>query len=175
MVKSGPENAEPLFMKTVILFTIFFALFSGAAEILEVRNQIPMTNDAPRIKDYYLSTDGSNLKKDLVVKIVRKISVSQGKKNVGEVTVEIGQLRILAVVDKIAIAREYKLFSNDQTPITESVGFMTGDQVEMANSFIDNSKRKPSGDESAVLATPAASEPSADSEKIEIKVFPDKI
>lgn len=188
-------------MKTLIFSLMFLSAFSEAAEIVDVRNLIPMTNDAPRIKDYYLSTDGASLKKDLVIKIVRTINVSQGKKNIGEVKVEIGQLRVLAVADKVAIAREYKLNSHDHAPLTESIGFMVGDQVDMSGSFTDSSKRKPSGDEAAhveptapaaeaqvVPTTPVpaqerepSSEPPvtpdahADSQKIEVKIFPDKI
>lgn len=206
-------------MKTILISIVFycfyFTVFAQAAEIVDVRNQIPMTNDAPRIKDYYLSTDGASLKKDLVVKIVRNINVSQAKKNIGDVKVEIGQLRIMAVADKVAVAREYKLFSKDQVPLTESIGFMVGDQVDTTGSFTDNSKRKPNGEEAAHAeptvpaheesATPAPNEaqvipavpvpeiapivperePSseqlitpdahADSQKIEVKIFPDKI
>lgn len=163
-------------MKTVLLFAVFFSLVSQAAEIVDVRNLIPMTNDAPRIKDYYLSTEGANFKKDLVVKIVRKVSISQGKKNIGDVNVEVGQLRILAIADKVAVAREYKLFSKEQSPLTESIGFMVGDQVDTANSFMDATKRKPSAAEEQPVAAPEVhSEPRADSEKIEVKIFPDKI
>lgn len=194
-------------MKTLFFTVMFLSVFSQGAEIVDVRNQIPMSNDAPRIKDYYLSTDGVSLKKDLVVKIVRSMNVSQGKKNIGDVKVEIGQLRVLAVSDKVAVAREYKMFTKDQAPLTESIGFMVGDLVDMSGSFTDNSKRKPSGDEAAqaesvaptteahtVPALPAPvvetqpaqdREPSsehpvtpdaqADSQKIEVKIFPDKI
>lgn len=181
-------------MKTAVLLTLFFSIFSQAAEIVDVRNQIPMTNDAPRIKDYYLSTDGVNLKKDLVVKIVRTISVSQGKKSIGDVQVEVGQLRVLAVSDKVAVAREYKLFPKDLAPLTEALGFMVGDKVLMDGSFTDNTKRKPNGDESAHIEAapmpvapaatpnrepsaeqPVTSESHADSQKIEVKIFPDKI
>ena len=130
------------------------------------------------------------------------------EKNIGEVKVEIGQLRILAVSDKVAVALEYKLFSKDQVPLTEAVGFMVGDQVDASGSFLDNSKRKPNGEEAARIepaaedhanssaeATPKslpatpdvqpAREPSAEhpvtpdanaeTQKIEVKIFPDKI
>ncbi len=170
-------------MKTVLILAVLFSVALQSAEIVDVRIQIPMTNDAPRVKDYYLSTDGASLKKDLVIKVVRKVSISQGKKNIGDVNVEIGQLRIMAVSDKVAVAREYKLFPKEQAPLTESIGFMVGDQVDTANSFIDNTKRKPSGEESPApvaegqpIVTPEVHPGThTDSEKIEVKIFPEKI
>lgn len=178
-------------MKMIYFFVLTFSLSLNAAEIVDVRNQIPMTNDAPRIKDYYISTDGVNLKKDLVVKIIRNMSVSQGKKKIGDVKVEIGQLRILAVADKVAVAREYKIYPKDQTPLTEAIGFMIGDQVNTEGSFLDNSKRKPNAEEAAATTLPTEQEaqtvrePSseqlvtpdahAETQKIEVKIFPDKI
>ena len=184
-------------MKKVFFVIVIFAIqILPAAEIVEVRIKIPMSNDEPRIKDYYLSTAGASLKKDLVIKIFRNVSVvTVGKKNLGDLKIEIGQLHVMAIDDKVAVAREYKLHSKDSAPLTESIGFMIGDQVDTTDSFIDKNPRKPSSEEAApsrdvassstAIEAPAAAptaepvhnegEAHPNSDKIKVKVFPEAI
>lgn len=186
--------------KAFFIMALLSVPFLQAAEIVEVRIKIPMNNDEARIKDYYLSTDGVRLKKDLVIKIIRTVAISSaGKKNLGELKIEIGQLRIMAINDKVAVAREYKIHSNENAPLTESIGFMIGDHVDTADSFIDKNPRKTSSEEttasrevasatiaiapatSAVPAAPTAEpahkdgEAHPDADKIKVKIFPEAI
>jgi hypothetical protein len=178
-------------MKKVFFILALLSInVSQAAEIVEVRIKIPMSNDESRIKDYYLSTDGQNLKENLVVKVVRSISVvTVGKKNLGDLKVEIGQLRIMAINDKVAVAREYKLHSKENAPLTESLGFMIGDQIDTTGSFIDKNPRKPSSDdgqgrsfdpggaqrEVATESQPSDDETHPNQDKAKVQVFPGTI
>jgi hypothetical protein len=80
----------------------------------------------------------------MVVTAVRKINVrdASGANAVGEIIVPVGQLKIIAVYDRVAVAREYTLLSRDELPMLEQIGIMTGDRIDTKGSFIDNSKPK---------------------------------
>ncbi len=153
-------------MQKLIQFKIFVALFlslsfATAKEIVEVRLSIPLSESEAQIKDYYISTEGLSLKVNQVVKAVRKVNVqSTAQKAIGEIQVEIGQLKIISVADKVAVAREYKLNSRESTPLTEAIGIMIGDSIDTKDSFTDkNSSRKPSGEDATSPAVIDLSSP----------------
>ncbi|NUN04386.1 MAG: hypothetical protein HUU57_01375 [Bdellovibrio sp.] len=123
-------------------------LQSSAAEpiVVDVRRNITLAEDDPVYKDFYINADASlGLKKNMVVTAVRKINIrdASGASAVGEILVPVGQLKIIAVYDRVAVAREYSLLSRDDLPMLEQIGIMTGDRIDTKGSFIDNSKPKP--------------------------------
>ncbi|QDK44185.1 hypothetical protein DOM22_02965 [Bdellovibrio sp. ZAP7] len=118
---------------------------SASLTIVDVRRNITLANDEEPYKDFYIAADASSgLKKNMVVTAVRKINVrdASGANAVGEILVPVGQLKIIAIYDKVAVAREFTLLSRDDLPMLEQVGIMTGDRIETRGSFIDNSKPK---------------------------------
>lgn len=120
-------------------------VFANEPTIIDVRRNITLADDDNVYKDFYISVgEGSGLKKNLVVTAVRKISVrdASGAQAFGEVMIPVGQLKIIALYNKIAIAREYKLLSRDELPMLEQIGIMSGDKIDLQGSFIDNSKPK---------------------------------
>jgi hypothetical protein len=113
--------------------------------IIDVRRNITLSDEDNVYKDFYINVgEGSGLKKNLVVTAVRKLSVrdASGAQAFGEVMIPVGQLRVIAVYNKIAVAREYKLLSRDELPMLEQIGIMTGDKIDLQGSFIDNNKPK---------------------------------
>ncbi|WP_413612617.1 hypothetical protein [Bdellovibrio sp. HCB-110] len=130
----------------VFILTIGFATSARAAEptVVDVRRNITLSEDDTVYKDFYINGT-AGLKKNLVVTAVRKINIrdASGASAVGEIFVPVGQLKIIAVFDKVAVAREYTLLSRDELPMLEQTGIMTGDRIEVKGSFIDNSKPKP--------------------------------
>ncbi|WP_413295219.1 hypothetical protein ACLSU7_09100 [Bdellovibrio sp. HCB185ZH] len=118
---------------------------NASMTIVDVRRNITLANDEEPYKDFYIAADASSgLKKNMVVTAVRKINVrdASGANAVGEILVPVGQLKIIAIYDKVAVAREFTLLSRDDLPMLEQVGIMTGDRIETRGSFIDNSKPK---------------------------------
>jgi hypothetical protein len=114
--------------------------------IVDVRRNITLSEEETPYKDFYIAAGAdSGLKKNLVVTAVRKINVrdAAGANAVGEIAVPVGQLKIIAVYDKVAVAREFTLLSRDELPMLEQIGIMTGDKVDLRGSFIDTSKPKP--------------------------------
>lgn len=115
--------------------------FSGDISIVDVRRNIPLSDEEPAYKDFYLNAgDGSGLKKNLVVTAVRKLTVrdSAGSQAFGDIDIPVGQLRVIAVFGKVAVAREYKLLSRDDQPMLEQIGLMVGDRIELKGSFVDD-------------------------------------
>ncbi|KYG62195.1 hypothetical protein AZI85_08370 [Bdellovibrio bacteriovorus] len=132
---------------TLVLLLAGFTMKSQAADIaiVDVRRNITMSEDDTVYKDFYINAGpSSGLKKNLVVTAVRKLNIrdASGANAVGEITVPVGQLKIIAVYDKVAVAREYTLLSRDELPMLEQIGIMTGDRIDLQGSFIDNSKPK---------------------------------
>ena len=136
-------------MMSVLLVLASFLPSAHAADsmtIIDVRRNITLSDEETPYKDFYITAGpDSGLKKNLVVTAVRKINIrdAAGANSFGEIAVPVGQLKVIAVFDKIAVAREFTLLSRDELPMLEQVGIMTGDKVDLRGSFIDTSKPKP--------------------------------
>ena len=133
----------------MLVFMLLFGLAkeSKAADmsVVDVRRNITLSEEDPVYKDFYINvTPGSGLKKNLVVTAVRKINIrdASGANAVGEIMVPVGQLKIIAIYDRVAVAREFTLLSRDELPMLEQIGIMTGDRIDLGGSFIDTSKPK---------------------------------
>lgn len=135
-------------MKVLVVILSCLLPFTSWAEdigIIDVRRNIPLSDDEPVYKDFYLNVDpGSSLKKNLVVTAVRKVAIrdSSGAQSYGEIEIPVGQLKIIALSGRIAVAREYKLHSRDDLPMLEQVGLMIGDRIDLEGSFVDNKSLK---------------------------------
>lgn len=147
-----------------------FTMKSHAQEIsvVDVRRNITLSETDTIYKDFYLNAGpSSGLKKNLVVTVVRKLNIrdASGANAVGEIVVPVGQLKVIAIYDKVAVAREFALLSRDELPMLEQTGIMNGDRIDLKGSFIDTSKpkkRQVAGEENlgtAVAVTSAAISP----------------
>lgn len=132
-----------------LLFTLLlgFTTKSLAQDIsvVDVRRNITMSETDPVYKDFYINAGpSSGLKKNLVITAVRKINIrdASGANAVGEILVPVGQLKVIAVYERVAVAREFNLLSRDELPMLEQVGIMSGDRIDLKGSFIDTSKPK---------------------------------
>lgn len=144
-------------------FFILFILLSYALasaddlRVVEVRRNIPLSDQDPIYKDFYLTGGVAGLKPNLVVTAVRKqgLKDATGTQALGELQIPVGQLKVIFVNDQIAVAREYKLLSRTDLPMLEQPAIMVGDLIDTKNAFTD--KRKP---DSVVQRTPPAPSPS---------------
>lgn len=129
---------------TFILIALFaWEVLSEELNIIEVRHNIPLSDDEPVYRDYYINTGAEGLlKKNLVVTVTRKMILKDatGSQTHGDIKIPIGQLKIIALGNKISVAREHKLFSRGDEPMLEQTGLMIGDTVEIKGSFVDNRK-----------------------------------
>lgn len=146
-----------------VVLTIFGILFAqqgrtqaaDTLSIVDIRRNIPLADDEPVYKDFYLAgTALGSLKKNLVVTVYRKLTIrdSNGAQSYGDIEVPVGHLRIMAVFGRVAVAREYQLLSRDEHPMLEQIGIMSGDQIDLKGSFLDT---KPRPAKRAAIETPA--------------------
>lgn len=130
-------------------FVISMFLFIGDTyaesdmSVVDVRRNIPLSDDEPVYKDFYINAgEDKGLKKNLVVTATRKIQIrdASGAQSIGDIDVPVGQLRILAVYGRIAVAREYKSLSREDFPMLEQTGIMGGDKIDLRGAFVDDAK-----------------------------------
>lgn len=127
------------------LLGLWQSSYAGELSVIDVRRNITLSEDDPVYKDFYLSGGTeTGLKRNMVVTAVRKLNIrdASGANSFGEIQVPVGQLKIIAVYDKIAVAREFTLLSRDELPMLEQIGIMNGDRIDIKGSFIDTSKPK---------------------------------
>jgi hypothetical protein len=114
--------------------------FAADVNVVDVRRNIPLADDAPIYKDFYLNGGNSDgLKQNMVVTVFRKLSVrdATGTTTYGDVEIPVGQLKVIMTAGRVAVAREYKLIPRDDQPMLEQTGIMIGDRVDFQGSFID--------------------------------------
>lgn len=121
------------------------SLRAAELKVVDVRRNIPLADDEPVYKDFYINGGAKDgLKPNLVVTAIRKTSIrdASGTQNLGEMAIPVAQIRVVYVADNLAVAREYKVLSRDELPMLEQIGVMSGDVLDLKGSFVD--KRKPS-------------------------------
>ena len=109
--------------------------------IIDIRRNIPLSDEEPVYKDFYIRIgDSSSIKKNMVLQAVRKITVrdASGTQSYGDLNIPVGQLKVIAVQGQVAVAREYALISRQNEPMLEQIGIMNGDLIDLTGSFIDN-------------------------------------
>ncbi len=144
------------------VLVLFSQLANADISIIDVRKNIPLSDEDPSFTDFYINAgENEGLKKNTVVTVFRNINIrdSSGAQSFGEIGIPVGQVKIIAVYQKVAVAREYKLLPRDINPMLEQIGLMSGDRIELANSFVDNSspKRKPQ----TIVISPAVEVPAS--------------
>lgn len=127
----------------IILGIVFSKVLAAEIEIVDVRRNITLANEDKVYKDYYLNAgESSSLRKNLIVKATRKITVKNpAQKVIGDFKTTVGLLKIIHVEGGVAVAREVSLTPRDEDPMLEQIGIMLGDQVDLKDSYIDNKKK----------------------------------
>lgn len=133
--------------KLIITFSLIATLQTtiafSANEIVDVRRNITLSDEEVPSKDFYirLTDSAGSFKKNLVIKATRKISVKDASlKSIGEFKTVVGLLKVIHVEGTVAVAREFKLIPRTDQPMLEQIGIMTGDEIDLSQSFIDTSK-----------------------------------
>ena len=137
----------------------------AANEIVDVRRNITLSDDEVPAKDFYirLTDSAGSFKKNLVVKATRKINVKDTSlKSIGEFSTVVGLLKVIHVEGTVAVAREFKLMPRTDQPMLEQIGIMTGDQIDLTQSYIDTTKPMEAKKKVAEASSPAQSSENAE-------------
>lgn len=118
-----------------VTFTFALSKFAHAEDlrVVDIRRNIPLADTEKVYKDFYINAGpAEGMKKGQILTVKRKMSVrdSSGATNVGEIIIPVGELKIIAVYDKVTVARLSKLLERDDLPMLEQTAVMTGDLVE---------------------------------------------
>lgn len=108
-------------------------LFAADIAIVEVRRNIPLGDSDPVYRDFYINAGSeAGYKKNMTIKAVRKVTIKdpKGSSALGEISVLVGQLKIISAQNGISVAREVKLIPRDDEPMLEQNGLMIGDLIE---------------------------------------------
>lgn len=146
-------------VSVILILIISQSIFAADISVVDVRRNIPLSDDEPVIKDFYLNAGvDDGIKKNLVVTVYRGLNIrdASGAQSFGEIIVPVGQLQVVSVYPKLSVAREYKVISRDENAMLEQPGIMNGDKVELKDSFVG---RRPQSTKKAVVQTVPAPVP----------------
>lgn len=118
----------------VAVILISISSFADEISIIDIKRNIPLSDEAPIYKDFYLDAGSDfGLKKNQIVTVYRRMLVkdSTGLKTFGEFETPVGQLKIIALNNRVSIAREVKLISREEEAMLEQIGIMTGDRIAL--------------------------------------------
>lgn len=123
-------------MKSVFFFLILISSFTFAEEVrvVDVRRNITLSDTDKVYKDFYISGGSEiGMKNGSLLLATRKVNIrdASGSTNIGEITIPVGELKVIAVYDKVTVARQVKLLERDELPMLEQRGIMTGDLIEV--------------------------------------------
>ena len=127
------------------ILALLFSMQAFSADILimNAKRNIQLAEDDIIFKDYYLNAGTqAGIKKNTLLNVYRRqiIYDSTGTQNMGELKTIVGQLKVIAVDQNIAVARETVLASRESEPMLDQIGIMIGDSAEISTAPIDNKK-----------------------------------
>lgn len=130
---------------TATFFTFSFLFTSVNAQeisVIDVKRNITLSEADTVYKDFYLNAgDSSALRKNMIINVKRKINIKDAStKSIGDIETVVGQVKIIHIGSKVSVAREHKLIPRDEEPVLEQIGIMSGDRLDLAGAFIDNTK-----------------------------------
>ncbi len=119
----------------LVLFFLFLGriAFGEDFSIVDIRRNIPLSDEEPVYKDFYLNGgETQGLKKNQILLVTRKQTIrdASGTHSFGEISIPVGELKILALYKNLSVARFHKLLSRDENPMLEQTGLLVGDIVQ---------------------------------------------
>ncbi len=134
-----------------IIFILFFTSFTTHAKpvgskIIEIKRTLSLTNSKNHYKDFYIDAGkDKGLKENHIIPVVRRKSFYDPlmNKNIGDLWLPVGDVKIIHVGDKLSVARIYKVPERKKLPEVEYPTFMIGDRILTKKArFISKKKSK---------------------------------
>lgn len=129
-----------------ILLTVISCIHLGGhlakadIQVIQVRRNIPLSDDEPVYKDYYLSAGKkAGLRVNLVLPVWRWVNLrenSQAQDQSMKIMEPIGWLKVIFVQDQLSVARLYQSADYEKGPVFDQPGIMIGDIVSLQNSYM---------------------------------------
>ncbi len=161
-------------MKRILLSLLIFLIHTSVAlsaeiHVIQVKRNIPMTDDEPIYKDYYISGGTKNgLKTNLVVPVVRWINLrenNQAQDQALKILEPVAWLKIIYVQDQLSIARLYETANYKNDPVLDQPGVMMGDLISLENSYLAKPNKVLPRDSMQVIESKKSEEPKHESSR----------
>jgi hypothetical protein len=126
-----------MLLKPILLVTLSLLAFTWSADsrprVANVIRQIPMTNQAPLLRDIIIQ-GAAGLEVGQKVGVVRPTAVRNMamSEELGALNIPVGMLEIIFTQGELAVAREVEVFSREKMPLIEFMGIMVGDQIDIS-------------------------------------------
>ena len=143
-----------------ILFSILFLFINAPlmlmaeVQVIQVRRNIPLSDEDLVFKDYYLSGGSkAGIRLNLIMQVFRWVNLrenNQAQDQSMKILEPVGWLKVIFVQEQIAVARLYEVTDFINQPILEQPGIMMGDIVSFEHSYIAKQPQKMPKDSSQV-------------------------
>jgi hypothetical protein len=147
----------------IILSLIDLMTANAEVQVVQVRRNIPLSEEEPVFKDYYLS--GGNkmgLRQNLVVPVMRWVNLrenSQAQDQSMKILEPVGWLKVIYVQEQMSVARLYEVPNSMESPVLDQPGIMMGDVISLERSYIPKTRTKWPRDSAQVPVSAEASPP----------------
>ncbi len=108
--------------------------FSDDLAIIAVKKNITLSDDEPVFHDLIINTgENGGLKRNQILTAFRRVGIRDysGVQSYGEIDIPVGEIKILSVYGRVAIARQVKLYPREENPVLDVFGMMSGDRLEL--------------------------------------------
>jgi hypothetical protein len=139
----GRLIASMIIAYTLISFPL--QAFCERVQVFDVHKNLPMTAKDPVYHDYYISAGrDSGLKEGMIVPVLRATTVHDPLYNVsrGEISIRVGQLKIIQVGERVSVARIYKNHDRAAAPVLDVDAILVGDTVDISDAYVEKSNGK---------------------------------
>lgn len=144
-----------------IIFSILIATLlplTAAAEptIFDVRKNLPMANNEPVFRDFYISSGSeAGLTVGMLLNVQRRMPLydSYQNRSAGDLQLKVARVKIIHVQKGLAVARLHSEFTREGTPLLEDNFIMVGDQLDLSSATADKKADSGSWSTSEPVAT----------------------
>lgn len=148
----------------LLFLTVIIGILTGAINqvyakdisIFEIRRNIPLSDDQPVYKDYYINAgDSAGLKENMVVMVSRVVPIKFSA--IGEAAkmlAPVGRLKLIHVQGDMAVGRLFEMPGREKLPMLEQTGILIGDRIDLKTAKVEKKSPKASD----TLRAPAAVE-----------------
>lgn len=122
----------------LFLAILLFTVTARAEEItiFDMRKTLAMSETDRSFRDFYLSKGGAaGIRPGMIVTVKRKIPLYDNfhNRSAGDLSIAVGQVKIIHVEKDLAVAREFSQFSREDLPLLEDNFIMIGDEVDLSS------------------------------------------
>jgi hypothetical protein len=141
MVMPKERDTMKRILFTALATLVIFSSFARAEiQIIQVKRNLPLSDDEPVYKDYYLSGGKkSGLRENLVVPVWRWVNLrenNQAQDQSMKILEPVGWLKVIFTQDQLAVARLYESADFEKGPVFDQLGIMMGDIISLEHSFM---------------------------------------